>query len=87
MVRKSFQIHWDVSYGIAKRRGWSVIYDCRVLSSFEPYLIVALWKAWRAWKFILDSRARDEKEAPKTSKSPCHKEGCLESVQVSHGTH
>jgi hypothetical protein len=43
----SFAIEWNEDYGIDKRTGWTVKLGGRVLVELEPFLVVALWKAWR----------------------------------------
>ena len=44
---KSLKIDFDRDYGVDNRTGWSIAIDGRFAVSFERWLIVALWKAWR----------------------------------------
>jgi hypothetical protein len=49
---KSFAIEWDTDYGIDRRSGWSIIHDGIVVVELEPWLVVAIVKAfvrWRRW--------------------------------------
>jgi hypothetical protein len=46
----SFSLHYDCDYGMLHRKGWSVVIDGSYVVQFERRLIVALWKAFRAWR-------------------------------------
>jgi len=50
---ESFALEWDRDYGIGHRRGWTVKWNGSVLAELEPFLVVALWKAWRRRRAIL----------------------------------
>jgi hypothetical protein len=49
-------LHFDRDYGIDLRTGWSVVIDGRVIVRMEPWLVVALWKAWRAHRVTVFER-------------------------------
>lgn len=44
---KQFKLEFDRDYGSSNLTGWSVVVNGTFLSMLEPWLIVALWKAFR----------------------------------------
>jgi len=42
-----FKLEWDKNYGIARRKGWTVVVNGLTLVELEPNPIKALWQAWR----------------------------------------
>lgn len=41
------QVEFDRDYGIGKRTGWSVAWEGSYAVQLEPWLVIALWRAWR----------------------------------------
>jgi len=48
----NWQLNWDRDYGMDKRTGWSIALEGVLVCEFERFLLVALWKSWRARKRI-----------------------------------
>lgn len=46
---KALRIHWDKSYGINCRRGWSICIDGSFAAELERFLIIATIKAIRGY--------------------------------------
>lgn len=43
-----FQLEYDRDYGVAKRSGWSVAWHGSYAVQLDPWLLSALWRAWRS---------------------------------------
>jgi hypothetical protein len=49
---KCFRLEYDSDYGVYRRAGWTIVWDGQIVAELEPWLIVAVFKAWRrvrAW--------------------------------------
>jgi len=42
-----FEIEWERTCGVFRRGGWSIRRKGIYLAAFEPWLVVAVVKAWR----------------------------------------
>ena len=54
----NFSLQFDKDYGINKRTGWSICINGSFMSQLEKYLVVAIWKAFYCYMFVIDKEYR-----------------------------